>query len=337
MANVLQVGVVGYGYWGPKLVNAFINNRKVKVQFICETNEKRLAEASASHTTCCCTSDYNQLLESSTLDAIVIATPVLTHYELAQKALLHNKHILVEKPLCLSVQQAEELMSIAKERGLKVMTDYTLVYTEAVKKIKSLINEGLLGDLLYIDSVRINLGIIQNDVNVIWDLAVHDLSILHYLTGEKPHYINAFATRINRMTHENIAYIQLNYPSGFKAFINCSWISPVKIRKMLIGGTQKMIVYDDTETSEKLKIYNSKFISASDELRMKQLVQTHLGDIWVPELEPKDALTNVVDDFINAIQTGAEPIAGKQFSLDIIEITEAINRALVNADSHITN
>jgi predicted dehydrogenase len=261
---------------------------------------------------------------------VVIATPVFTHFELAKKALLNGKHVLLEKPMTSTVAEAEALIGMAEQKRLLLMVDHTYLYTGAVEKIKDLMNGNELGDIKYLDSTRINLGLFQPDINVLWDLAPHDLSVLRYLIDERPYSINATGTTHTNNKIENIAYLTVNYNSGFIAHFNCSWSSPVKIRMMLIGGDKKMILFNDLEPTEKVKVYDTGYHHKTDDEKKKVMVDYRTGDIYVPKLNTSEALAGMVQDFITCIPDSRQPLSSSALGLDVIKILEASDRSIKN-------
>ena len=267
------------------------------------------------------------MLNNKDIDAVVIATPVSTHFDLAQTALLKGKHVLLEKPMTASVEEAEILIDLAEKRGLLLMVDHTFLYTGAVAKMKQLNDSGELGNIKYLDSTRINLGLFQSDINVLWDLAPHDISILNYIIDEKPYSVNATGITHTGNEIENIAYLTINYKSGFIAHFSCSWTSPVKLRTMLIGGDRKMILYNDLEPTEKVKIYDSGYNhSRSDQKKI--LVDYRTGDIFVPKLNTNEALLEMANDFITCILEQKVPKSSSKIGLDVVKILEASNRSI---------
>src|SRR5919202_807607 len=242
---MISVGVIGCGYWGPNLIRNFVENEAARLSWVCDTDERRLAEIGRRYPSARATPDYRQLLADPALDAVAIVTPVATHHQFAKDALAANKHVLIEKPLTTRACEAQELISLAERRRLTLMVDHTFVYTGAVRKIKEIVESGEIGDLLYFDSVRVNLGLFQRDINVVWDLAPHDLSIMDYLIGREPVGVSAIGSCHVEPGIENIAYVMLRFADDFIAHFHFNWLSPVKIRRTLIAGTRKMIVYDD--------------------------------------------------------------------------------------------
>jgi predicted dehydrogenase len=268
------------------------------------------------------------IFKSTEIEAVVIATPVFSHFPLAQAAILSGKHVLVEKPMTSSLKDAEILLELADKKGKILMPDHTFLYTGAVEKMKEMVSSGNIGQISYIDSTRINLGLFQPDVNVLWDLAAHDISICDYLIGEKPYSVQATGISHTQNGIENIAYLTLNYQSNIIAHFNCSWTSPVKIRQMLVGGDKKMIVYNDMEPTEKLKIYDTGYTVKSDEDRTQILVDYRVGDIYTPKLAGHEALGYMASDFIQASLSGKPPISNALIGLTVVKVLEAAERSL---------
>ena len=324
----MKVAVIGFGYWGPNLVRNFSTLPGVEVKAIVEAKSERQTAASRAYPKAQILSTPEPVFQDDSVDAVVIATPVATHFPLAKAALQRGKHVLVEKPLTSSSEEAAELLELARKNGRVLMVDHTFLYTGAIEKLKSMISSGELGVLQYFDSTRINLGLFQSDVNVLWDLAAHDLSILTYLHPEKPRSVHAVGQAHLASRKENIAYLSVQYESGMFAHFHCSWVSPVKIRKMLIGGDRKMVVYDDMEPSEKLKVYDTGFQERSDEARNQILVDYRTGDIHIPKLPMKEALAGLAEDFRRAVTEGTKPRSNAESGLEVVRILEAAERSL---------
>jgi len=271
-------------------------------------------------------------MEDTQVDGVIIATPVFLHYELAKEALNQDKNVLIEKPMTTTSREAEDLIELARKRNKVLMVDHTFLYTGAVNKIKELLDQGEIGNVQYFDSTRINLGLFQPDINVIWDLAPHDLSILFHMTDVKPYSIIATGIAHTNTGMENIAYLTIKYNENKIAHFNCSWTSPVKIRRILIGGDEKMVIFDDVEPTEKIKVYNTGYDVKvnSDEARRNILVDYRVGDIHIPKVEKKEALTGVATDFIQAVSTGREPVSNWESGLEVVKVLEASNESLRN-------
>jgi predicted dehydrogenase len=259
---------------------------------------------------------------------VALATPVSSHFPLAKRALEAGRHVLVEKPITHSLATARELIALAERQQRVLMVDHTFVYHPAVNKIKALIDAGELGQLRYIDSTRINLGLFQHDVNVLWDLAVHDLSIVNYLTPERPLAVSAVATAHTPGAPENIGFIVLRYASGLVVHLNCSWVSPVKIRHILIGGDKKMVLYNDLDANEPLKVYDSGYQARSDEERNRLLFDYRVGDVYSPKVPGREALASLAADFVQAVTKGTRPISDGRFGADVVAILEAAQQSV---------
>ncbi|PCJ81815.1 MAG: oxidoreductase [Flavobacteriales bacterium] len=324
----MNVGIVGFGYWGKNLVRNFFAFEGCTLQVVCEQNTALHSQLAAQYPSVSITSDFNDLLKHDSIDCIVIATPVSTHYELTKLALQAGKHVLVEKPMTAAFNQAKELTQLAEKEQKVLMVDHTFLYTGAVRYIKQLIKQGGLGKINYIDSTRINLGLFQQDVNVLWDLAAHDLSICAYLLEKRPRSVQAIGVSHTDNAIENIAYLILKYDNNLIAHFNCSWVSPVKIRQMLIGGDKKMIVYNDTEPTEKVKIYDTGYEAKTDEERANLLVDYRTGDIQVPKVPMTEALSLLVQDFADAVKKGKKPDSDAQLGLEVVQILDAAQESI---------
>ena len=319
----MKIGIIGLGYWGTNLVRNFAGLSDAKLALVADSRQERSKILSKLSPTSAFTVSAEEVINSPEIDAVVIATPVFSHYELAKKALENGKHVLIEKPMTSSTDQAKELIEIATAKNLVLMVDHTFLYTGAVRKMKSLIDSGEIGNVKYFDSTRINLGLFQPDVNVLWDLAPHDISILNYLVKEKPCSVQASGVSHTNNGIENIAYIFVKYNSGFMAHFSCSWTSPVKIRMMLIGGDKKMIVFNDVEPTEKIKVYDTGYAHKTDEEKKSVLVDYRTGDIYTPKLDTKEALAAMAADFVSAITKGTKPVSDFESGLEVIRILEA--------------
>jgi predicted dehydrogenase len=318
-----NVAVIGYGYWGPNLVRNFQETEGCRVVACCDADRARLAQAKSKHGSIEVTNDYDDVLTNRNIDAVIIATPIGTHYMLARKALETGKHVLVEKPLAASVSEAECLVDKAQKLGLTLMVDHTFVYTGAVRKMKEIIGRGDIGDLYYFDSVRINLGLVQHDVNVLWDLAPHDIAILDYLVQERPISVCANGACHLGNGIENVAYLSVYFNSGFIAHFHNNWLAPVKIRTVLLGGSKKMILYDDMETSEKVKIYDRGVDMSTPEKVYDALIAYRLGDMWAPRLDTTEALRVMAQEFVDSIESSRRPITDGESGLNVVRILES--------------
>jgi predicted dehydrogenase len=328
----IGIGVIGCGYWGPNLLRNFVENEAAEVRWICDVDSSRLAVMGRRYPAAKLTTDYHKLLEDRALDAVVIATPVATHFEIARDALKSGKHVLIEKPLTARASEAAELIHIAKKMGRILMVDHTFVYTGAVRKMKELVTGGDLGDLLYFDSVRINLGIFQRDINVVWDLAPHDLSIVDYIIESRPVALTATGSCHIERGIENIAYVMLRFPGEFIAHFHFNWLAPVKIRRSLLAGSRKMVVYDDIEPTEKIRVYD-KGVSTNRcederEVVYKTLVSYRTGDVWVPKLDSTEALKYVCAEFLNSIRENRQPLTDGAAGLRVVKLLEAAQQSI---------
>lgn len=326
----MKVGIIGYGYWGPNLVRNFSMVNGCTVSMVSDFRPERLAVVSKAYPSVSVTTDPDEILLSKEIDAVVIATPVFTHFPLAKKALENGKHVLLEKPMTSTVKEAEMLMALAEQKQLTLMVDHTFLYTGAIKKMKELIDNQTMGDIHYFDSSRINLGLFQPDVNVLWDLAPHDISMLLHLVKGKPYSVNATGISHTKNGIENIAYLTVNYKHDFIAHFSCSWTSPVKLRTLLIGGDKKMLVFNDLEPSEKVKIYDTGYDYKTDEDKKRLLVDYRTGDVYIPKIEMKEALFGMATDFVHSIQNKTEPLSSARLGLDVIKILEASQESIKN-------
>lgn len=329
------VAIIGYGYWGPKLARNFLQNGSFERVVLCEEDPARLSRAQRENPGAEGFSRFKDVLADPGICAVVLATPVASHHPLALAALKAGKHVLVEKPLATRSAHAAQLLREAAARKLVLMVDHTFVYHPAVQRIRALIDSGELGQLNYIDSTRINLGLFQHDVNVLWDLAVHDIAIVNYFTSERPVTVQAIGASHPPGPFASIGVLSLRYASGLYVHINCSWVSPVKIRHMLIGGDKRMVVYDDLNANEPVKIYDSGVVARTDEERNRLMFEYRTGDVYSPKILPKEALANLVGDFARAIATGAEPVSSGQFGADAVRILEAAQRSIENKGKEI--
>lgn len=325
---MMNVAVVGYGYWGPNLVRNFNNTQDCNVTHIYDLADNALERVHKAWPNILTTRHYEDILQSADIHAVIIATPVHTHFQLAQKAILSGKHVLLEKPMCSSVDEAHRLIELAEKHRKVLMVDHTYLYTPSVLKMKTYIDNGLLGQLRYVDSTRINLGLFQTDVNVLWDLAPHDISICRHLLEERPLGVQAVGTSHTDNHLENIAYLTLFYPDNKIAHFNCSWISPVKIRQMLIGGDEKMIVFNDLETTEKIRIYDKGYTVLPQSDRERILVDYRTGDILIPKIPQFEALSRMAVDFRDAVLEGHQPVSDYLSGLEVVEILEAADQSL---------
>jgi predicted dehydrogenase len=321
--------VVGYGYWGPNLVRNFANTDGAQAISVCDLDPDKLSQIARRYPGVTTTTQYRDLLKDSRVDAIAVATPVQSHYDLALAALRAGKHVFIEKPLAQTSDQVRHLIEEAERRKLTLMVDHTFLYTPAVQKIHELIEKGTLGDIYYYNGIRASLGLFQSDVNVIWDLAVHDISIMQYILNENPVAVSATGAFHVEGSPANMAHITLFFQSSCIAHVNVNWLSPVKIRQTLIGGSSKMIVYDDLEATEKIKLYDKGITVRRGEEDAHQFrIGYRAGDMWAPHLSVKEALQTEAEHFIDCVRTGASPISNGMTGLQVVEILEAASRSI---------
>ena len=331
---MINVGVIGYGYWGPNMVRNFMEAEGSVVKAVSDMRPDRLKLAKTRYPTIKTMAETGGIFTDPKIDAVIVATPVRTHFDLAMQALKSGKHVLVEKPLTETFEQGERLLEEAQKRSLLVMVDHTFVYSGAVRKIKELIDSNILGDIYYYDSVRVNLGLFQHDVNVIWDLAVHDLSILEYIYPGKPVAVSATGMSHVLGSPEDVAYLTLFYDNQMISHIHVNWLSPVKVRRTLVGGSQKMVVFDDLDPSEKIKIYD-KGISVNrtpegiDQV-YKLLIDYRSGDMWAPRVDQGEALRLEAKHFIECIKDGVKPVTGVEVGVRVVRILEAASESMRN-------
>jgi predicted dehydrogenase len=330
-ASPVRVGVIGYGYWGPNLVRNFAETPEVVVSAVSDLRADRLAPVAARYPAMRRSTEYRSLLADPDIDAVVVATPVSTHFELARQALVAGKHVFVEKPMAATVEQADELVELAAARRLVLMVDHTFVYTGAVQRIKQMVSGGEIGDIYYWDSVRVNLGLFQHDASVLADLATHDLSIMEYVLDRRPIAVAATGVAHLAGAPVNTAYLTCFFDDDMLAHFHVNWLAPVKVRRTLIGGHRRMIVYDDLEPSEKIKVYDSGItLGASEHGRVEMLVGYRTGDMWAPRLSLTEALAVEAEHFVECIRTGRRPITDGFAGRRVVKILEAAARSLAD-------
>jgi len=326
---MIKIGLIGYGYWGPNLARNFISNPDIELSTICDFSSDRLQNARKFYPHTKLSKNTDDVFKDSALDAVAIATPVSTHFDLAKKAILSGKHVWLEKPMTEKVEQGEELIELADKHNKVLFVDHTFIYTGAVRKIKELIDKGELGNLIYFDSTRINLGLFQQDIDVIWDLAPHDISILDYVMPFKK--ISVCATGCHYFGNNIMpkAFVTINMENNVLAHIDVSWVAPVKIRQTLIGGTSKMILYDDTHPSEKVKVYDKgvELYDTKEELYHLK-VQYRVGDMYAPKLDNIEALSLATSHFADCIENGKTPETDGKTGLEVVKILVASNQSL---------
>jgi len=325
--NAVRVGIIGYGYWGPNIVRNFHSLESCHVVAICDKSPDALRRAHRAYPGTELTTDFNRVLTSPDIDAIAVITPVWTHFDLAKAALQNGKHVFVEKPLTSTSAQAEELIELAERKNLRVMVDHTFLFSGAVRKIRDIVNAGTLGPLYYFDSTRVNLGLFQHDVSVIWDLAPHDLSIMDHIIAEKPEAVVATGGR-HLNGHADMAFVTVYFPGNIVAHINVNWLSPVKVRTTLIGGKDKMLVWNDLEVDEKIKVYDKGVHITNGEGVYNLLVSYRSGDVWAPKVEQAEALKVELGYFIDCVMNDRTPSNDGAAGLRVVRLLEAADRSL---------
>jgi len=323
----MNFGVIGYGYWGPNVVRNLASLEGSQVMAIAEISPTARKRAQKAYPGVHVTANSADVILSTEIDVVAVVSPVWTHYELAKAALENGKHVFVEKPFTSNTQQGEELINLAQQKNLKIMVDHTFLFTGAVKKISELLKEGTLGNLYYYDSTRVNLGLFQHDINVLWDLAPHDLSIMDYLLKGSPEAIVATGER-HLNGYEDVAFMTLYFPEKVIAHINVNWLSPVKVRTTLIGGEKRMLVWNDLEADEKVKVYDKGVKITNREGVYELLVNYRSGDMWAPQLEQVEALRQELEYFVACISSGEEPFNNGCAGLRVVKMLEAANESL---------
>jgi predicted dehydrogenase len=324
---MIRFAVIGYGYWGPNIVRNLQGLGSARLVTVCDKSEASLRRAKAAYPDIHVTTDCSEVLNSPDIDAVAVVTPVWTHYDLAKRVLNNGKHLFIEKPFTSTSQQAEDLIERAERKNLTIMVDHTFLFTGAVRKIRSLIDDNTLGRLNYYDSTRVNLGLFQHDVNVLWDLAPHDLSIVDYLIGQTPDAIVATgAPHKNGLAY--VAFMTAYFPNNVIAHINVNWLSPVKIRTTLIGGEKKMLVWNDLEADEKIKIYDKGVEIAGREGVYELLVSYRSGDMWSPKIETTEALKSELTYFVDCVTNGQRPFNDGRAGLRVVKMLEAAEASL---------
>jgi predicted dehydrogenase len=324
---MVNVGVIGYGYWGPNIVRNFSRSERANVLSVCDIDRDNLKKAKRDYPFIETTSDVNDVISSTKINAVAVITPVSTHFELAKKALNNGKHVFVEKPFTSTISEAEQLIELAQKKNRMIMVDHTFLFTGAVRKLKELVEKKVIGDILYYDSMRVNLGLFQHDVNVIWDLAPHDFSIMDYLVDEKPAALTANGkAHINGM--EDVAYVTVYFSNTTIAHFNVNWLSPVKVRTTLIGGMKKMLVWNDVDADEKIKVYDKGVEVKNRESVYKLLVSYRAGDIWSPRIEHTEALQLEAQSFVSCILNNHVPINDGHAGLRVVKLLAACDESL---------
>jgi predicted dehydrogenase len=323
----LRVAVIGYGYWGPNIVRNFQSVDNCEIKAVCDKNPGALRRAGNLYPGLDLTTDFSEVLTSPNIDAIAVVTPVWTHFELAKAALENGKHVFVEKPFTSTTAQAEELIELADRKNLKVMVDHTFLFNGAVRKIRELVDGGALGTLYYFDSTRVNLGLFQHDINVVWDLAPHDLSIMDYVIQQQPQALVATGGKhLNGLA--DLAFITIYFPGNVIAHVNVNWLSPVKVRTTLIGGEQKMLVWNDLEPDEKIKVYDKGVTMTTKEGLRDLLVSYRSGDVWAPKVEQTEALKVELEYFVDCVLKDRVPFNDGAAGLRVVKLLEAADHSL---------
>lgn len=327
----VNIAVIGCGYWGPNLIRNFAATDKFAVAAVADLSEERLAWIKRQYPYLHTTTSYQELLDDPEIDAVAIATPLSTHYPLAKAALVNGKHVLVEKPMTATVDEAQELIELAEENGRILMIDHTFIYTGAVRKMRELMEAGEIGEVCYFDSVRVNLGLFQHDVNVLWDLAPHDFSIMSFLVNKTPVAVSGVGARHVSYSEgrlETMAYVTVFFPDETIAHFHVNWFTPVKVRRTLIGGSKKMLVYDDLEPDEKVKVYDRGIEVGTIEEAYQTLVQYRTGDMYAPKLDGTEALAMVASHFFTCIQTGQRPDTDGGAGLKVVRLLQATQESV---------
>lgn len=327
---MIPVGLIGYGYWGPNMARNVQENPDLELQTICDIDESSLRRAKQRYPYVKCTSEIGDLLDDQKIRAIIVATPVSTHFELASKAFHAGKHVLVEKPMVDSVASGIELVKLAEKVNRVLMVDHTFIYSPAVQMLKKIVSSGELGEIMYYDSVRINLGLYQHDINVIWDLAPHDISIMYYLIKDNPRLVSAQGVGFLDDELESVAYVHLSFKNKFMAHFHVNWMAPVKIRQTVIGGRKKMVVFDDMEPTEKVKIYDKGIKVTTQEGIYKTLIQYRTGDIHVPHIDNSEPLRVEIEHFVDCIKYGTVPLTNGKMGLEVVRILETTQKSIKN-------
>ena len=329
--SMIKIGIIGMGYWGPNLYRNFDSSKYFLVKYVCDRDLKVLKKISVNNEFTSKVNNYKKIINDSDIQAVVIATPVSTHYSLAKECLEAGKHVFVEKPLANSSKKCQSLINIAKKNSLSIFVDHTFLYTSAVNKIKEIASKKDFGNLLYYDSTRINLGLIQNDINVMWDLAVHDLAILNFVENSKPKIVSAVGHKHFKSKPVTSAYLTIKYDNNFVAHINVNWLSPVKIRQTILGGSKKMILYNDLEPSDKIKVFNKGVDVIKNENLSSNLVEYKIGDSFLPNLKNTEALKTAVLEFKKMINNKKyKSRSTGQNGMDVVKILEAADKSMAN-------
>ena len=332
---MIRLGLIGYGYWGPNIARNFQSVNDCQVAMICDQSPQAVERAQRAHPGVTVTTDPAVVTSSAQIDAVAVITPVWTHFELAKAALENGKHVFVEKPFTSNTAQAKQLIDLAASKNLRIMVDHTFLFTGAVKKIRQLIDEGALGKLYYYDATRVNLGLFQHDVNVLWDLAPHDLSIMSHLISAKPEAVSA-SGQVHLNGHEDLAYMTIFFSDKIIAHINVNWLSPVKVRTTLIGGEKKMVVWNDLDADEKVKVYDKGVAFTNGHGVHELLVSYRSGDMWAPKVEQTEALASEARYFVGCVEKSQRPFNDGEAGLGVVRILEAASQSLKEKGSPVT-
>ncbi len=324
---MINIGIIGYGYWGPNIVRNFCSSDGAKVVSVCDQRDESLGRCSKAYPQISQTKDCRDVLASPDIGAVAVITPVSTHFDLAKRALENGKHIFVEKPFTATAAEAEQLIELAEKKNLTIMVDHTFIFTGAVRRIKQVLEEKMLGDLYYYDSVRVNLGLFQPDVNVIWDLAPHDFAVMDFLLPDRPRGVAACG-KAHVNGHADTAYVTVHFDNNLIGHFNVNWLSPVKVRTTLIGGEKKMLVWNDLEADEKIKVYDKGVDVTSRESSYNLRVNYRSGDMYAPRVEQGEALKTETEYFVRCVNTGERPVNDGKAGLRVVKLLEACNRSL---------
>lgn len=325
-----NIGLIGYGYWGPNLLRNFAKTEGCLVKYCCDKEQSRLNEVNKIYPSIVTTTNANDLFEDDELDAIIVATPTETHYDLASRAIKSGKDVLIEKPMTTTLKEAKSLSRLSKKHKKIVMVDHIFMFNPAVRKVKELVDGGTLGEIMYIDSIRANLGVFQEKVNAIYDLATHDFSIIQYLFDKKPKAVRAFGTSHyhKHNKQEDVCYVTVEYTKNVFAHVHVSWLSPLKIRNTIIVGTKKMVVYDEVDPAAKVRIYDKGVeLKKPKDIRERQ-ISYRSGDIWIPNISTEEALSVLAREFVEAINTRKQPLSNVDFGAIVLKLLEKSNEAL---------
>lgn len=328
---MINVGVIGVGYWGPNMIRNFSASRRTNMKICCDIREERLNFVKAQYPAVEVTTECNKVIKNPDIELVAVCTPVYTHFQLAKAALEAGKHVLIEKPMTASSQEADQLLELAEKKNLKIFVDHTFLFTGAVRKIKELIKSGEIGELYYFDSVRVNLGLFQHDVNVLWDLAPHDISIMHYVLESIPTSVVATGADHTGSGLENVAYLTVFFPNNMIAHFHTNWLSPVKVRETLIAGSKKMIVWDDNQPSEKVRIYDKgiEVVKTADDV-YNMLIQYRTGDMYCPKIDGREAIGVEVENIADCLEGKAAAVADGKAGRLVVRILEAAQESIKN-------